>query len=562
VTLVRRSAAGGIDAILPSNSSPTDAACLVASARDAFLRGDFAACVTALEGQTFVEESQRTEALFILAQSFIRLQKFRKVIDLLEPTLGEFVTLDESCTARMFHGYAVAVAEDVDRGLALLNAAAVFADSPHVHRSVRAELAYYRGVANWTKRDFAESSRLAIEAERADLDVLSVRATELRGYIALAQADYVEALRVFECARDAYAQCRGRDIGLATKIVCQIAALEMNLRSAEIRGSHEERGGRAIPGTSFGPAISSTHRMVLSCLDAWLYALDGNSKVAIRKSLDAISDAPSSAWRVRALASGATVAASVGDMALAGCLASEAGALSTTIDWNITTDEERFGLLLLAEACSGVDPSAAAHALDSYDGVSSKMEPTRTLRDAHSDPRMAGWEAYVRGLVARIGGDVEGAADCFRRSADLLGSCGYLWRAALALIELDATPVDTSAERPLERAAMIVRTNFPESFLARRLGWAKIYTDRGGRKLTPAQVEVLRDLLLYKTVTEIADTSYRSVSTVRKHVAAIHAAFGTHSIVELVLECIRRGLVPVGMLRRAEPPALLDVAHG
>jgi DNA-binding CsgD family transcriptional regulator/tetratricopeptide (TPR) repeat protein len=542
--------------------SPTDAARLVASARDTYLRGDFPACVAALEGQTFIEATLRTEALFILARSFLRLHKYRKVIDLLEPTLGAFATLDESCTARMLHGCAVAVGQDVDRGLALLNAAAVFADSPHVHRSIRAELAYYRGTVYWTKREYAESARLAIEAEDAHLDVLSVRATQLRAFVASALSQFTEALRLFERAREAYAQCRSQDVALATQIVYQIAFLEMNLRSADIRGSHDREGGRAIPGTSFGPAVTSPNRMLLLCADAWLYALDGRNKVAVRKSLDAISDAPSSAWRVWALGSGATLAASVGDTALAGCLADEAGALSISIDWNATTDEERVGLLWLAEGCAVVDPSAAVTALNRYDAVTSKMDSTRTLRDAGADPRLAAWEAYVRGLVARVEGDYDGAAEWLRKSAALFMSCSHLWRAARALIELDATLVDTSVERPLERAAIIVRDNFPESFLARRLGWAQIYADPDGRKLTPAQVEVLRDLLQLKSVTEIADTTYRSVSTVRKHVAAIHLAFGTHSITELGLECLRRGLVPAGMVRRDGPRALLDVAHG
>ena len=108
------------------------------------------------------------------------------------------------------------------------------------------------------------------------------------------------------------------------------------------------------------------------------------------------------------------------------------------------------------------------------------METTRILRDADVDPRLAGWDAYVRGLVARVLGDYAQAADYFRRPSLELGSCGRLWRPALALIGLDATPIDTSSERPLERAAIIVRDNFPESFLAARLRWARSTSTRSG----------------------------------------------------------------------------------
>ncbi len=184
------------------------------------------------------------------------------------------------------------------------------------------------------------------------------------------------------------------------------------------------------------------------------------------------------------------------------------------------------------------------------------MESTRALSDAESDPRLVGWDAHVRGLVARVVGEHEAAADCFRKAVASFSSCGYLWRAALALIELDATPVDTTAEAPLERAAIIIRDNFPDSFLTARLGWARLYLDPIGRTLTPTQVDTLRRLFQNKSVAAIASETFRAESTVRKHVEAVEAAFGTHSIPELIFECLRRGIVPRSMVDRSVPTPL------
>jgi DNA-binding CsgD family transcriptional regulator/tetratricopeptide (TPR) repeat protein len=554
VTLNKRSAASGTGAVLSHIPHPSDAASLVASAREAFLRGDSAACASMLEGHTFTDASLRTEALFLSARALMRLQRSRDVVKLLEPSLGTFSALDESCTARMLHGYAVAFAQDVDRGLQLLAATAIFADSEHVHRSIRAELSYYRGFAHWVKCEYSEASRYAIEAEDAHLDVLSVRATELRAFIASAEANYAEALQLFKRARQAYATCQGRDVGLATTIVYQIALLEMNLRSAAICGSHKDVNGRTIPGTPFGPAVATPNRMLLASADAWLYALDGNRVEAVRKSLEAISFAPDSSWRVLALSSGATLSQALGESAHARCLADEAGKIAITIDWNATADEQRLGLLRLAEACAALNPPAAPTLLDRYDGLTSKIDRGRLTHDTGLDPRHAGWDAYVRGLVARVVGDHERAADRFRNAVKLFTSCGYLWRAALALIELDATPVDTTAESPLEKAAVIIRDNFPESFLAARLGWARLYMDPTGRTLTPSQVDILCRMLENKSVNAIANETGRAVRTVRKHIEAVQEAFGTHSIAELVLECVRRGIVP--MTAPSEPTAL------
>ena len=106
-----------------------------------------------------------------------------------------------------------------------------------------------------------------------------------------------------------------------------------------------------------------------------------------------------------------------------------------------------------------------------------------------------------------------------------------------------------------------MRDNFPDSFLAARLGWARIYLDPVGRTLTPSQVEIVRGLVENKTAPMIAEETHRAVKTVRKHMEAIHAAFGTHSIVELVLECGRRGIQPQRRMERAQPIPLPRVSQ-
>jgi len=132
-----------------------------------------------------------------------------------------------------------------------------------------------------------------------------------------------------------------------------------------------------------------------------------------------------------------------------------------------------------------------------------------------------------------------------RNAVAIFRSCGYLWREALALIELDATPAETRGELALERAATIVRDNFPRSFLAGRLGlWARAYADPVAGTLTPTQRDVLRRLLDGKSPVEIAKETNRAHSTVQKHIHHVHHAFGTHYERQLFAECYRRGLGP------------------
>ncbi len=237
--------------------------------------------------------------------------------------------------------------------------------------------------------------------------------------------------------------------------------------------------------------------------------------------------------------------------------AEDATKIADSVDWNATADEERIGLLRLAEVLATDRPAAAPAMLQRYDSVMSKMDPTRLLRDRDADPRLAGWDAHVRGMVARAADDHEKAGSWFRKAIDLFHSCGYLWREALALIELDATPIDTRGEVPLERAAIIIRDNFPNSFLAARLGsHVQAYVDPIARALTPAERDVLRRLLEGKDIAKIAAETNRARATVKRHVHHIHGAFGTRSIAHLLAECQRRGLGLAALTYRNEREAL------
>ena len=156
---------------------------------------------------------------------------------MLEPVLREFADGDESCTAHMLVGSSIARSGDIERGLPILEKTAARADAGGVHRAVRAEIAHARALAHWTRRELDTAERLARIAEGAGADSISVRATQLRAFIALAQQRFAEALALFNLAYDAYWRCRERDADLAEMIVHQIAGLEIVLRSRTV-GTH------------------------------------------------------------------------------------------------------------------------------------------------------------------------------------------------------------------------------------------------------------------------------------------------------------------------------------
>lgn len=488
----------------------------------------------------------------------LRDQRPHDVETLLAAHVHAFRDADSAATAALLYGTAVG-RRDPDAGLKML-ADAERSARRRVHPAVLAEIAYRRAHIHWLRGDMADTERLARITETANVDVLSVRGTQLRAFVAVAQGRFHDALAMFESARRAYARCREHDVDLALVVLQQIASLEQTLRSDTVPGTHMARHGRTIPRAAIGLGTAGGGRVRLCSDDAWLFALDGDAVRAYAKARESEQLAPNDAWRVRGLSVRAAIAAAFGELAAAETFATEARTLASRVDWNATVDDERFALLLLAEVFSAFDPTAASQILDRFDAIKSPLAVTRILRD-NGDARFRGWKAFVRASVARSLGDVALAAPLYATALDAFRSCGYRWREAQTLAALADLPpaVRTDAvAAPLDEAVALVARHFPNAFIARRFeGWTRVYVDARGRTLSPAQRDVLRWLLEGRTPREIAAIKGRGYETVRSHIRMLHRAFGTRSEHQLVAECARRGIFPPHDERdqRADAPA-------
>jgi DNA-binding CsgD family transcriptional regulator len=519
----------------------------VAAAREAYVRGDFCSVVATL-GESPLGSKAPAEARLLRARALLKLQRSLDVLDELPPSdhagIGD---KDERAAARMLHAAATARV-DLPRGLSLLAETSRAAAQERAHSAVRAEIAYFRAVAHWSDGNLSDASRYAIDAERCGKDVLAVRATQLRAFIAASTPGptrYADALALFRTAARGYTRCRERDVDLATIIVEQVATLEHVTRSANSPGSHTAaRGRRALPGSFFGTVVPSATRLRLCCNDAWLFALDGDDVSAFRIMREAEENAPSDAWHVWTLAVRAAIAVVCGERAGARTFADDAIERAVTVAWSSTNDEERIAFLQLAETYAYLDDAnAAAASLARFDGFTNAMDNTRVLRDRERDPRLAGWIAHVRGLVQRGFGDHGAAGASFSAAVDAFASCGYLWRETLSLIELDATQGRGAAGAHLDRAVALVREHFPHSFLVRRLGpWMRGAVDPVIATLSPAEREVLRHVLDGRSQREIADVTGRAYNTVRTQMQALHRKLGTSSEHQIVAACAQRGV--------------------
>ncbi len=466
----------------------------------------------------------------------LRLHQAENVVELLGPILATFVGVDEVCTARMLHAIAVTRSVSIERGLALLCDLNTASIALHAHRVIRAEISYWTAFAHWMKRDYRATLEFALVAEAARADVVSVRAATLRGFVALAKERYEEALLLFRSALDKYDACKERDADLQDRILVQISSLEVALRSATIAGTHFEAIEHPY-------ASSNEFRMVTEAMNAWLYAFDGELKPAYRRARIAENLAPSAAWGCWALANRAQIAAAFGDDDIAAEFAAEALEIAERTHWNEISDEARVALLLLAEVLATTDPLSAVLVLQRYDELTTEIDRALLF---HDDVRLWILETFVRGLVHRIRGHYADAREAFESVHAAADRVGIKWRAALSLIELDATPAQGRERLGIaygEMAKEIVDEHFPRSFLARRMrGWPRACRDSLPARLSPTQSRVIRHVLEAKTQKEIATAMGLSSGTVHNHITSLLKAFDVHSTAELIVQCYNRGI--------------------
>lgn len=508
----------------------------------------------------------RDESLLLRARALYRMLRYDDVIAVLAPVVTTFASSDATATARMLLGTALARAGEADEGLRELTEAAEDAEGAGVHRAIQAELAHARALAYWLRGEYHQALRFAAAAERANADVISVRAAQLRGFVAVSQRKFPEALRLFRSALDRYRLCHERDGLLADQTVLQVASLELTLRSAGEPGTHRTFEARRIrpwePDLSGSCSTACLQRMAL---DGWLYALDGDSASAFALMRQADDLAPTAAWHAWALAQRAGLALAFNEASSARDLAAQAQAAVRNVDWETTEGEERVGLLLLAEVLAWLNPAAAPALVARYDGLP-PLNRNHVLAD---DPRERALELHVRGLVARTTGNVAQAQTLLKEAVREWRGVGNLWRTALALIELDATvsanngsPAAKWRTAPgefyLEAATLIVREHFPRSFLVRKVrNWLGAYHDPVAAALAPHKRQVLRLVLAGLDNKQIATRLSLRYNSVRSYVADLHAAFGTHSDRELFAECVRRGIASP-----SEAPGARDLQAG
>jgi tetratricopeptide (TPR) repeat protein/DNA-binding CsgD family transcriptional regulator len=441
----------------------------------------------------------------------------------------------------MLHAVLLLRTGEIDRGLEILHNLVATARTLGADPLIQAEIACEQAAAYYMRRDLMRTIHFARIAEAAGDAIVSVRATIVRGFAMVGQRDYVAALRTFHEALRASDAAQERDEQAAITVMIQISVLELVLRSSTVTPSLRER--RRFAALDFtGSSVLGALGVCLMESEAWHYAHDGNRAAAFRFGRRAAELAPNDHWYVWATSQRAAVAKAFGNTEAAREYAAEAVDRARPLDWDISVGDDRMALVYLAEVLADTDPTVATEMFLRYERFGKTHDQSHASYD---DPRLVAYTAQVRGVIHRINGKLSDAHHELQNAYRIFSEIGHLWRAALCLIELDATrvPNEPHGDFYLEAAALIIREHFPKSFLVRRLGrWLRAYDDPIVANLSPSKREVLRHLLEGYVPKDIARLKCLAEGTVRNHICEIEAAFGVHSIQELLVACYRRGL--------------------
>lgn len=252
----------------------------------------------------------------------------------------------------------------------------------------------------------------------------------------------------------------------------------------------------------------------------WSYALRGDYFNAFRYLKQSAAFAPSAAWRAIALLDRAYLAKCVSEMRWSRQELDEADELAQHIDWHATRNEERVGLLLLAEMFAEIDSGKAARYVALYRELGDLNAPFLLYA---KDERLHALADYSAGVTQLALGNSAAGAQLLRQSLDVYERAAYDWRAGRCALRLYEATSDSAY---LELAERKLRS-YPNSWLAAEL--RALTQAQSAPALPPMQQRVFEQLCQGLSTAEIAKNLGRSEFTVKNHIKLIFKAYHVRS---------------------------------
>jgi DNA-binding CsgD family transcriptional regulator len=513
----------------PSESNPSgddDSArtgsdrALIRTALAKWSAGDFQGCLHDLDDLGVGRHT--SESILLRARALLRLQRADEAKKWLVLMESRHLDDDAIATHSMLLGSAFSQLGQFDNAALLFDV--VRRAAPHP--TIVTETAYYQA------RDYTAARAVLQPAITAQQDIVTARALQLLGFIAISEQNFAESHRHFEAALQALIVCRARDKHLEATLlhVLSIGEAEVDVRDP----ARLDRRAREFEWTD---ALVAEHVQTQRHIGL-AYARTGQPDLALDRFVAAASIRRDSPWAIIGCSEAANLCLRLNERVAAGHYLRECSRIADALRWDDVTGEARLALLHLATsiARSG-DGAKARRYLDRYYGRDRLGARLPALSALNFDSRLQSFERHAEAVVLGALGDAAAIA--------MLADVANDWRGLKYRSRSEEARDDIRmlTHRTYDRAAALDRHELEAEVCRGADGSLEPLVDADAwqsRTLTVTlqQDRILRLLVRGRTIAEIAATLGLGQKTVRNHLARLYALFdvgGQSQLVVLIL---------------------------
>jgi hypothetical protein len=328
------------------------------------------------------------------------------------------------------------------------------------------------------------------------------------------------------------------DAGVAPHVVTRAMIVFVLARVAFERADSEgvAHARRAFDALGWTTAVAVERYQALRVFgwDAFMRGATAEAQWTFREAREC---APSDAWRATAHLDRAKVARIDGNEAWALDELYEAHALAQRIVWESTANEERMALVVFAELFASVDAIraqwyAAKYSSMGLDGVRPNLVASRERRNAAE-------MLLVTGTIECAMGHAETAVASLEEAYALFAGIDHHFKAAQAASAL----AEATADPAWTARAVTHAERYPRSSFARTIAKAApARADSLLAPLSPLQRQLAQTMIREGLDAERLSRRFsRSLYTIQREVAAIHATLGTKNVASLRESLRKRG---------------------